>query len=439
MTQTQIQTHSNSQPPQQTTQAPQDLQPTQSLDSFAPRLLDWFAQHGRHDLPWQQHQTSQPDPYPVWLSEVMLQQTQVTTVIPYFQRFMQSFPDVHALAAASWDDVAEHWAGLGYYARARNLHKGAKQLHDIIQHTGDFPQSVAEWESITGVGRSTAGAIVAMGLHGYGVICDGNVKRVLTRWAAIEGDITKAATGHTLWALAERLTPEKNSGHFAQAMMDLGATLCTRSKPACLLCPLQADCLALANNSQSRYPIKAKKKPKPSKYSHALLLKNPQQQILWLQRPDSGIWGGLWSLPLQFQQKTTSTPNKTNAKSNAQTDSVYEAEYTLAEQIIQQYLEQHHIKYHQVEDQSVENQSIGDQNNGQSPQHNVQIKHTLTHFHWYLSLHSAALTADQSNNLTDQLSAAHIHSQWLTLDQVKSSKSSLALPKAMLKLLSHID
>lgn len=211
MTQTQIQTHSNSQPPQQTTQAPQDLQPTQSLDSFAPRLLDWFAQHGRHDLPWQQHQTSQPDPYPVWLSEVMLQQTQVTTVIPYFQRFMQSFPDVHALAAASWDDVAEHWAGLGYYARARNLHKGAKQLHDIIQHTGDFPQSVAEWESITGVGRSTAGAIVAMGLHGYGVICDGNVKRVLTRWAAIEGDITKAATGHTLWALAERLTPEKTA------------------------------------------------------------------------------------------------------------------------------------------------------------------------------------------------------------------------------------
>lgn len=177
-----------------------------SLNSFAPRLLDWFETNGRHDLPWQQHQTDTPNPYIVWLSEVMLQQTQVTTVLPYFARFMTSFPTVQDLAAAEWDEIAEHWAGLGYYARARNLHKGAKQLVATIDETGDFPQTLTGWEAISGVGPSTAGAIMAMGLHHYGVICDGNVKRVLTRWAAIDGDITKSATTKELWALAERLT-----------------------------------------------------------------------------------------------------------------------------------------------------------------------------------------------------------------------------------------
>ena len=162
---------------------------TYSLNSFAPRLLDWFSDNGRHDLPWQQHQTDTPNPYVVWLSEVMLQQTQVTTVLPYFARFMETFPAVQELAAADWDLVAEHWAGLGYYARARNLHKGAKQLVEVIEETGDFPQTLAGWEAISGVGPSTAGAIMAMGLHRYGVICDGNVKRVLTRWAAIDGDM----------------------------------------------------------------------------------------------------------------------------------------------------------------------------------------------------------------------------------------------------------
>ncbi|BBI69554.1 hypothetical protein PKHYL_37450 [Psychrobacter sp. KH172YL61] len=232
-----------------------------SLNSFAPRLLDWFAENGRHDLPWQQHQTDTPNPYVVWLSEVMLQQTQVTTVLPYFARFMDTFPTVQDLAAADWDVVAEHWAGLGYYARARNLHKGAKQLAEIIDETGDFPQTLADWEAISGVGPSTAGAIMAMGLHHYGVICDGNVKRVLTRWAAIDGDITKSATTKELWALAERLTPTENSGLFAQAMMDMGATLCMRSKPACRLCPLQEDCLAHAEGRETDYPVKAKNSP----------------------------------------------------------------------------------------------------------------------------------------------------------------------------------
>ena len=238
-------------------------QPTDALDSFAPRLLDWFAENGRHDLPWQQHQTDTPNPYVVWLSEVMLQQTQVTTVLPYFARFMESFPSVQDLAAAEWDLVAEHWAGLGYYARARNLHKGAKQLAEIIDETGDFPQTLAGWEAISGVGPSTAGAIMAMGLHKYGVICDGNVKRVLTRWAAIEGDITKSATTKTLWALAERLTPVDDSGLFAQAMMDMGATLCARSKPACLLCHYKRTVLPMHRGAKPTIQSRQKNSPSP--------------------------------------------------------------------------------------------------------------------------------------------------------------------------------
>ena len=291
-------------------------QSSTNLNSLAPRLLDWFAINGRHDLPWQQHQTDTPNPYIVWLSEVMLQQTQVMTVLPYFARFMASFPTVQDLAAAEWDMVAEHWAGLGYYARARNLHKGAKQLVEVINETDDFPQTLAGWEAISGVGPSTAGAIMAMGLHRYGVICDGNVKRVLTRWAAIDGDITKSATTKELWALAERLTPRENSGLFAQAMMDMGATLCTRSKPACLLCPLQDDCLAHAQGRETDYPVKAKKQPKPSKVSNALLIKDTDGKILWLQRPDNGIWGGLWSLPLQFVEKIDGKATAKNSEAS---------------------------------------------------------------------------------------------------------------------------
>ena len=329
-----------------------------NLDSFAPRLLDWFAKNGRHDLPWQQHQTDTPNPYIVWLSEVMLQQTQVTTVLPYFARFMESFPTVQDLAAAEWDMVAEHWAGLGYYARARNLHKGAKQLVAVIDETGDFPQTLAGWEAIFGVGPSTAGAIMAMGLHRYGVICDGNVKRVLTRWAAIDGDITKSATTKELWALAERLTPRENSGLFAQAMMDMGATLCTRSKPACLLCPLQEDCIAHAQGRETDYPVKAKKQPKPSKFSNALLIKDMDGKILWLQRPDNGIWSGLWSLPLQFVEKIDGkVSGKTTAKNSKASDDKslkvtsnekvyekeYETEFTTAEQIINEWLDKRNL------------------------------------------------------------------------------------------------
>ena len=399
-----------------------------SLDSFAPRLLDWFAENGRHDLPWQQHQTDTPNPYIVWLSEVMLQQTQVMTVLPYFTRFMASFPTVQDLAAAEWDMVAEHWAGLGYYARARNLHKGAKQLVEVINETDDFPQTLAGWEAISGVGPSTAGAIMAMGLHRYGVICDGNVKRVLTRWAAIDGDITKSATTKELWALAERLTPRENSGLFAQAMMDMGATLCTRSKPACLLCPLQDDCLAHAQGRETDYPVKAKKQPKPSKVSNALLIKDTDGKILWLQRPDNGIWGGLWSLPLQFVEKIDGkVSGKTTAKNSeasddkslkvASNEKFYETEFTTAEQIINEWLDKRNLAAAHI------NKTLLD---------DAPIKHSLTHFHWYLTPQSLTLANEQVTDLTKALQAAEININWLN---ASDAQATLGLPRAMVKIL----
>lgn len=401
-----------------------------SLNAFAPRLLDWFAEHGRHDLPWQQHQTDTPNPYIVWLSEVMLQQTQVTTVLPYFARFMASFPTVQDLAAAEWDMVAEHWAGLGYYARARNLHKGAKQLVEVINETGDFPQTLADWEAISGVGPSTAGAIMAMGLHRYGVICDGNVKRVLTRWAAIDGDITRSATTKELWALAERLTPRENSGLFAQAMMDMGATLCTRSKPACLLCPLQDDCLAHAQGRETDYPVKAKKQPKPSKFSNALFIENENGEILWLQRPDNGIWGGLWSLPLEFINKIEGkSTSKTSAKESqtkddtklevASNEKVYEAEFTTAEQIINEWLDKNNLAASPI------NKTLLD---------DAPIKHSLTHFHWYLTPQSVTLNAEQVADLTKALQAAEININWLNAND---AQATLGLPRAMVKILEY--
>ena len=411
-------------------------QPESSLNSFAPRLLDWFAENGRHDLPWQQHQTDTPNPYIVWLSEVMLQQTQVTTVLPYFARFTASFPTVQDLAAAEWDTVAEHWAGLGYYARARNLHKGAKQLVKVIDETGKFPQTLAGWEAISGVGPSTAGAIMAMGLHRYGVICDGNVKRVLTRWAAIDGDITKSATTKELWALAERLTPKESSGLFAQAMMDMGATLCTRSKPACLLCPLQEDCLAHAQGRETDYPVKAKKQPKPSKFSDALLIESADGEILWLQRPDNGIWGGLWSLPLQFVDKVDGkNNNKATVKNTLASDDkpsntasdvrsnekVYEAEFTTAEQIINEWLITNELVA-----KSVSNTLLDD----------APIKHSLTHFHWYLTPRKLKIDAPQVTELNKKLAAAEIDFEWLTEQQ---AQDSLGLPRAMEKIIELLQ
>ena len=397
-----------------------------SYESFAPRLLDWFDTNGRHDLPWQQHQTDTPNPYIVWLSEVMLQQTQVTTVLPYFARFMTSFPTVQDLAAAEWDVIAEHWAGMGYYARARNLHKGAKQLVEIIDNTGDFPQTLAGWEAISGVGPSTAGAIVAMGLHSYGVICDGNVKRVLTRWAAIDGDIMKSATTKELWALATRLTPIENSGLFAQAMMDMGATLCVRRNPNCTACPLQADCLAHAQGREMDYPVKAKKQPKPSKFSNALIIENNDGDILWLQRPDNGIWGGLWSLPLAFIEKisgkiTDKTVTDHQPLKVASNEQVYDTEFTTAEQIINEWLVENKLVA-----ESVSNDLFVD-----AP---APIKHSLTHFHWYLQPQKLVLNNKQTQEMTKILQAAEVNINWLNAGK---AQDKLGLPRAMVKVLEN--
>jgi len=257
---------------------------------FAQAVLDWFDQHGRHDLPWQQAVT----PYRVWVSEIMLQQTQVSTVMPYYERFMARFPTVADLAAASQDEVLQHWAGLGYYARGRNLHKAAQA---VMARGCEFPATLEGLEALPGVGRSTAGAILALGFGQRGVILDGNVKRVLARCFAVGGDPYATATLSRLWQLADELTPAERCGPYVQAMMDLGATLCTRAKPLCLVCPLQSRCQALARGEPTAYPGRRAAKTVLEKSAWFLLLEDGQGRYAWVKRPSPGIWGGLWCLP----------------------------------------------------------------------------------------------------------------------------------------------
>lgn len=252
-------------------------------------VLDWFDTHGRRHLPWQQN----PTPYRVWISEIMLQQTQVATAIPYYDRFMQRFPDVQSLAAAPVDEVLHLWTGLGYYARARNLHKAAQQL--VERFAGEFPETVEEVSGLPGIGPSTAGAIISLSRQQRAVIMDGNVKRVLSRFHAVAA--LGSAQEKILWGFAEEHTPQQRVHHFNQAMMDLGATVCTRSKPACLLCPLQTECVALAEGEPTAYPKKKAKKAVPEKSTTLLMFVNAQGEVLLEQRPPVGIWGGLWSFP----------------------------------------------------------------------------------------------------------------------------------------------
>lgn len=258
---------------------------------FAATVLRWFAHSGRHHLPWQEN----PTPYRVWISEIMLQQTQVSTVIPYFQRFMARFPDVHALASAPLDEVLHHWTGLGYYARARNLHRSAVIVSE--QSHGQFPASVDGLCALPGIGRSTAGAILSLGTRIRAPILDGNVKRVLCRYHAIEGWPDLPSVQKALWLIAEDATPQSDFADYTQAMMDLGATLCTRSKPTCLLCPLQSDCKALAQNRVSELPHRKPSRKLPRRAVHMLMCVNKSGEVLLEKRPASGIWGGLWSFP----------------------------------------------------------------------------------------------------------------------------------------------
>lgn len=260
-------------------------------EAFATRLLAWHAVHGRHDLPWQRERS----PYRVWVSEIMLQQTQVATVIGYFERFMQRFPDVASLAAAPVDDVLHLWSGLGYYARARNLHRAAQLL--MTAHGGEFPWTVDDVASLPGIGRSTAGAILAQSRGLRCAILDGNVKRVLTRHRRIAGWPDSPAVLKQLWPLAEALTPEARAADYTQAIMDLGATLCTRANPQCLLCPVRGDCEAARHGEQALYPTPRPKKTLPVRTTRFLLLRRADGALLLERRPPSGIWGGLWGFP----------------------------------------------------------------------------------------------------------------------------------------------
>ncbi len=276
------------------------------MSDFSKRIINWQRQHGRHNLPWQG-----ADAYHVWLSEIMLQQTRVDTVIPYYQRFISSFPNVAALAAASEEAVLAHWSGLGYYARARNLHRAAQHIMQL--HSGEFPNNFDHILALPGVGRSTAAAICALAFKQRHAILDGNVKRVLARYCGIEGYAGDKKIETQLWQQAEKLLPHSSPppsrgrvrerggpddsiATYTQALMDMGALICTRSKPLCNSCPVQTDCVACQTGQVAQLPTPRPRKVIPERHSTFLLLLNGND-ILLEKRPGSGIWGGLWCPP----------------------------------------------------------------------------------------------------------------------------------------------
>ncbi|MFK5950629.1 MAG: A/G-specific adenine glycosylase [Methylococcales bacterium] len=258
--------------------------------TFQKKILLWFDLNGRKNLPWQIEMTA----YRTWLSEIMLQQTQVTTVIPYFNRFIQTFPTIKSLAESPLDLVLQHWAGLGYYARARNLHKTAIIINN---NKGEFPVDLEGLMALPGIGRSTAGAILNIAFNKSHPILDGNVRRVLARYYAISGWTGNSKISNELWKISSRLTPVQRCADYTQAMMDLGATLCTRSKPRCDDCPIKSDCLARIENKIKQLPTPKPAKPLVAKNIIFVIFTDQNQQILLEKRPPTGIWGGLWSLP----------------------------------------------------------------------------------------------------------------------------------------------
>ena len=260
------------------------------MQEFARDLLAWFDEHGRKDLPWQHNIT----PYRVWISEIMLQQTQVATVIPYYEKFMQKFPSIEELAHASQEQVLHQWTGLGYYARARNLHKTARNI--TKEYNGKMPMTASALEALPGIGRSTAAAIVAICSGQRAAILDGNVKRVLARIFAIEGWPGQSLTLKRLWQKAQELTPPDRVADYTQAIMDLGAIVCTRSEPKCQLCPFEPRCKARLTQSIENYPGKKPSKNIPTKQITMLVIES-SEGILLQKRPQSGVWGGLWSFP----------------------------------------------------------------------------------------------------------------------------------------------
>jgi A/G-specific adenine glycosylase len=259
--------------------------------SLATRVVRWQRSHGRHGLPWQ----GTRDPYRVWLSEVMLQQTQVVTVLDYYARFLQRFPTVADLAAAPLDDVLALWSGLGYYSRARNLHRCAQAV--VAEHGGAFPASSQALQQLPGIGRSTAAAIAAFCFGERVAILDGNVKRVLGRALGFDGDLALAREQERLWTLAQDLLPARDVDVYTQGLMDLGATVCSLRQPACDRCPLTDDCVARAQGEPTRYPVKTRR-VKRGQRENALLWLTHRQRLWLVQRPAKGVWAGLWTLPL---------------------------------------------------------------------------------------------------------------------------------------------
>ncbi|WP_257389086.1 A/G-specific adenine glycosylase [Tahibacter caeni] len=258
---------------------------------FAPALLDWYDSHGRKNLPWQSPRT----PYRVWLSEIMLQQTQVATVVGYFERFVAALPDLSSLAAAPADQVLGLWSGLGYYSRARNLHKAAQLC--MQQHGGKLPRDFDALAALPGIGRSTAGAILAQAWGERRAILDGNVKRVLARRHGVDGWPGSTATARALWLHAEANTPAVRVADYTQAIMDLGATVCVRSRPRCDVCPVATDCVALREQRTAQLPARKPAKANPTRATCMLILRDAAGRVLLQRRPASGVWAELWSLP----------------------------------------------------------------------------------------------------------------------------------------------
>jgi A/G-specific adenine glycosylase len=264
---------------------------------FATSLVDWHARHGRHDLPWQRHRTA----YRVWVSEIMLQQTQVATVIPYYERFMRRFPDVGSLAAAPLDEVLHLWSGLGYYARARNLHRAAVCV--TTEHGGRFPNSFDTVAGLPGIGRSTAGAILALSSGARFPILDGNVRRVLSRHFGVEGSTSDRAVLQKMWDLSDECTPTEHVDTYTQAIMDLGATVCVRRNPSCATCPVAVTCVACRDGRQHELPAPKPARKRALRQVFMLAAIRGDGDVLLERRPDRGVWGGLWCLP-EFDSAT---------------------------------------------------------------------------------------------------------------------------------------
>jgi len=260
--------------------------------TFAARLLRWHRRHGRHDLPWQHPRTA----YRVWVAEIMLQQTQVATVIPYYTRFLERFPDVRALARAPLDDVLALWSGLGYYARGRNLHRAARQI--VADHGGEFPRDFDAVAALPGVGRSTVGAILAQAFGARQPILEGNARRVLARHAGIAGWPGEPRVAHKLWRIASLRLPKARLADYTQAVMDLGATVCTARVPHCGQCPVASDCVALARGRIAQLPGRRPRRVRPQRIAQLLLIENARGELLLQRRPERGIWGGLWCPPV---------------------------------------------------------------------------------------------------------------------------------------------